>query len=334
MVDPQRRPLVSAIITTLNRPHLVTRAIHSVLKQTYTDLELIVVVDGPDAATLDRLSTLSEPRLRILPLPENVGLGEARNAGVRHSQSEWIAFLDDDDEWYPEKLITQLGSVLHNKNEVNFVASRFEERNIDDVRIRPQRFPALGEHWSESFYCSAVLLLPSTFLVRRSLMLAFPFKRGMRRHEDADWLLRAQAAEVLKPRWVDTALTVYHCETTTNRLSTQTEWRGRYQWYLENPTLLTSKAVPYYIGMICIPEAKRSPSPVRTCSFLLKEAIARGRLTPHSIAYLLAVTLTSSTWRSRLRKRWPVLKRRTSWQGMGAPSIRASSTLPAGNSRT
>jgi len=327
MTGRQRYPLVSAIITTLNRPQLVMRAIQSVRDQSYTNLELIVVVDGPDAATVAQLSMLSEPRLRIVALPENVGLGEARNVGVRHSQGEWIAFLDDDDEWYPEKIMMQLGAVPDDRYEVNFVASRFEERSMHDVRIRPKAFPAPGEHWSESFYCSAVLLLPSTFLVRRSLMVNFPFKRGMRRHEDADWLLRGQAAGVIRPRWVETALTVYHCEGTEHRLSTQAEWRGRYQWYLENPTLLTSKAVPYYIGMICIPEAKRSPSPIRSCSFLLKEAIAHGRLTPHSLAYLAMATATSRNLRGKLRKYRPLLNKGKSWHGKGPLSNAPSSTL-------
>ncbi|MGI4755379.1 MAG: glycosyltransferase family 2 protein [Janthinobacterium lividum] len=315
----QQTPLVSAIITTLNRPDIVVRAIETVLEQTYTNLELIIIVDGPDNATATRLSALSDPRARVVVLPQNVGLGEARNAGARESKGEWLAFLDDDDEWVPTKLSIQMQEVLRSGNQTNFSASRFEERTGAEIRLRPKFFPAAGEHWSESFYCNKILLLPSTFLVKTSLMLAFPFTKGLRRHEDADWLLRGQQAGLFHPHWVAEPLTIYHCETSKDRLSTHTEWRGRYQWYLDNPSLLTRKAVPFYIAMLCIPEARSSPTPVAACTFLVKEAMSRGKMSISAIGYLALSTLSSRNWRSKLRGRFPILQRRTSWRNNGLP---------------
>jgi glycosyltransferase involved in cell wall biosynthesis len=307
MDTEQQQPLVSAIITTLKRPHVVDRAIRSVLDQTYANLELIVVVDGPDQPTVDMLERRSEPWLRCLALPENVGLAEARNAGVRASRGEWVAFLDDDDEWLPGKVATQLELTSRSGEEVNFVASRFEQRTNDEVRVWPTDFPRPREHWSDYFYCRAGLLLPSTFFVKRTTMLAFPFTRGLRRNEDADWLLRARAAGILHPRWTDEVLAVYHCEVVKDRLSTHAEWRGRYQWFIENSSLLTKKSIPYHIAMLCIPEAKLSTSPLRACCFLLKEAAIRGQLSPRAVAYLLVTTFSSARWRSNLRRRLPFL---------------------------
>lgn len=100
-------PLVSAIIPTYKRPHLVTQAVHSILTQTPA-LEVIVVVDGPDAATLDSLHSIRDARLRVHVLPHNGGLSNARNTGVELANGRWVAFLDDDDTWLPRKLELQL----------------------------------------------------------------------------------------------------------------------------------------------------------------------------------------------------------------------------------
>src|ERR1700744_4710601 len=95
---------VSAVIPTRNRPGLVCRAVESVLKQTIADLEVVVVVDGPDAATALALQEFHDPRIRCIELQQNVGGSEARNVGIREAQGTWIALLDDDDEWLPTKL--------------------------------------------------------------------------------------------------------------------------------------------------------------------------------------------------------------------------------------
>jgi glycosyltransferase involved in cell wall biosynthesis len=105
-------PLVSVVIPTRYRPEMVCRSVLSALRQTHPNLEVIVVVDGPDPLTIAALGALDDPRLRTVPLPENVGGSDARNCGVRTSKGEWIAFLDDDDEWLPQKLEKQLALAL------------------------------------------------------------------------------------------------------------------------------------------------------------------------------------------------------------------------------
>ena len=103
-----REPIVSVVIPTLNRPHLVVRAVRSALAQTLDAIEVIIVVDGPDEVTIQVLRQIDDARVRVKPLPLHVGLGKARNAGVEEARSRWVAFLDDDDEWFPQKLEAQL----------------------------------------------------------------------------------------------------------------------------------------------------------------------------------------------------------------------------------
>ena len=100
---------VSVIIPTYNRAEYVTHAIDSVLAQTYTDYEIIVVDDGSADNTKDVLLPYMD-RIRYI-YQENAGLSAARNTGIKAAKGDWIAFLDSDDEWLPGKLAVQMRAV-------------------------------------------------------------------------------------------------------------------------------------------------------------------------------------------------------------------------------
>src|SRR5262252_3157848 len=100
--------LVSVVIPSRNRPGIIGRAVRSALAQTFSLIEVIVVIDGPDRQTEQALAQIEDPRVRVVALNEPVGAQEARNTGVREARGPWIAFLDDDDEWLPTKLERQL----------------------------------------------------------------------------------------------------------------------------------------------------------------------------------------------------------------------------------
>jgi glycosyltransferase involved in cell wall biosynthesis len=101
-------PLVSVVIPTRDRPHLLREALASVRAQTFTDYEIVVVVNGPDnpqtPATLEAANAAGCIVVRV----EHPGIGPALNAGVRTARGRWMAFLDDDDLWLPNKLAVQL----------------------------------------------------------------------------------------------------------------------------------------------------------------------------------------------------------------------------------
>ncbi|MBD2387134.1 glycosyltransferase family 2 protein [Cylindrospermum sp. FACHB-282] len=104
-------PTVSVIIPTYQRGHIVSQAINSVLAQTYSDYEIIVINDGSQDNTSQVLAQFSDHH-RITAIHQaNQGLSAARNAGIRSAKGKYIAFLDDDDLWEPQKLEKQI-SVL------------------------------------------------------------------------------------------------------------------------------------------------------------------------------------------------------------------------------
>lgn len=104
-------PALSIIIPAYNREATILPAVASVLTQTFSDFELIVVDDGSTDATVAVLETLDDPRLKVLPQTENRGVSAARNIGIAAASAPWIAFQDSDDEWMPDKLEAQMARI-------------------------------------------------------------------------------------------------------------------------------------------------------------------------------------------------------------------------------
>ena len=101
-------PIVSTIIPTYNRAHLIGRSIRSVLAQTYEDFELIIVDDGSTDNTEEVVRAFNDQRIRYIKHPINRGVSAARNTGIKVARGHYIAFQDSDDEWLPHKLERQM----------------------------------------------------------------------------------------------------------------------------------------------------------------------------------------------------------------------------------
>lgn len=106
-------PKVSVVIPTYNRAHLVGRAIGSVLDQTYQDFELIIVDDGSTDNTEEVVKRFDDKRIKYIKHAKNKGGSAARNTGIKEAKGEYVAFLDSDDEWLPEKLKAEI-NILEN----------------------------------------------------------------------------------------------------------------------------------------------------------------------------------------------------------------------------
>ena len=104
-------PEVSVVIPTRNRWPFLARTLASALAQQAVALEVVVVDDGSDDQTPERLGAVGDARLRVFRHERRLGVARARNKGIEQARSAWIAFLDDDDIWSPAKLRTQLAAL-------------------------------------------------------------------------------------------------------------------------------------------------------------------------------------------------------------------------------
>ena len=111
-------PLVSVVIPTYNSSETILSCINSVFSQTYNNIEIIVVDDGSTDTTIKLLSDLiigHEEKIKLVT-QVNAGPSCARNNGISHAKGEYVAFLDSDDEWYPNKIEKQVQLFAENKD--------------------------------------------------------------------------------------------------------------------------------------------------------------------------------------------------------------------------
>ena len=130
-------PCISVIIPTYNRRALIGRAVDSALNQTEKDIEVIIADDGSTDGTAELFSMAQDPRVRYLPLRHR-GACAARNAGLEAARGEYIAFLDSDDVWRPDKLRVQKRQLEDARADVVFCAFARHSLGSDTA----ERFPA------------------------------------------------------------------------------------------------------------------------------------------------------------------------------------------------
>ena len=124
MNDRGHLPLVSAIIPTRNRPEMLLRAVKSVAEQTYPRIELIIVEDEPEGNIEEYIrQEIKMQACRVIKNKRKPGGAGARNSGFLESKGEFIAFLDDDDEWMPEKIERQIEAFQKSNDRVGIEAA-------------------------------------------------------------------------------------------------------------------------------------------------------------------------------------------------------------------
>lgn len=189
--SPTRPPLFSVIIPTHGRPDALRRAVGSVLEQTFADLEVIVVDDCgmPPAEPFD------DAQVRVVRLAHNQGVSAARNRGIEEAKGAWVAFLDDDDVWYPGRLEAIA-------NEIAKVNSDRYAIFTTDLHIDDDGFIA-GTYTDERPFHNKDQLLQSIlrpyltvmFVARTDLLAEIGgFDTVLRGAEDADILARLMLA--------------------------------------------------------------------------------------------------------------------------------------------
>jgi glycosyltransferase involved in cell wall biosynthesis len=182
-------PLVSVIIPVYQGEAFVEGAVRSALAQTHRALEVFVVDDGSTDATLARLARIDDDRLRVLRQP-NAGTAAARNNALAHARGAYIAFLDCDDRWFPDKIATEL-AVLQRAGEP---AIAYGAHYAVDDRGALLHAAPLRRHSGPAFDLmidGEDFLMPSLCMFDRRIFDAIGTFDESRYHEDHDLILRA-----------------------------------------------------------------------------------------------------------------------------------------------
>jgi glycosyltransferase involved in cell wall biosynthesis len=276
-------PIVSVVIRTHLRPLLVKRAVESVFAQTLKQIEVIVVINGIDVnqATREVLATIDDPRLSVLELPTNQGCCVALNAGIATAKAKWIAPMDDDDEWMPQKLERQLEAVRHSQHPLPIATCYLIARRSTGDSILPRRLPKPSEPLSEYLFVRNTLfqgegeIQGSTILTSKELLEKVPVLKGTEVHADWDWLLRAIAVEGVGIEFVPEPLSVWNIGDAPSG-GRAGDWKYSLNWIQSVRKFITPRAYSSFI--LSIVSARAALVGDRKAFWLLLwEAIRHGK---------------------------------------------------------
>jgi GT2 family glycosyltransferase len=187
-------PTVSVILPTFNRLKYLRAAVDSVLNQTFHDWELIIADDGSSEETKAYLRTLERPpKLQVLWLAHSGNPGTVRNAALRVASGEYVAFLDSDDTWLPQKLEIQINGLRASRGcQWSYTAlTRIDDAGNPIVGERIGRWiPYSGAIFNELLEPVAVVPTPTVVVARRLLDQVGGFDEDQHLHEDYDLWLR------------------------------------------------------------------------------------------------------------------------------------------------
>jgi glycosyltransferase involved in cell wall biosynthesis len=222
--------LVSVVIPAYNRASSIARAIASALAQTVGPFEIIVVDDASTDETCNVVAALAarDARIRLLRETVNRGGAAARNVGLEAARTEFVAFLDSDDQWLPQHLERRL-AVLQAEPKLALVFGSFY---VDDGRTRePQHCdPLLGDPL-EYLYSARGGFRTSTFAGRRAELLEVRFDDRLRKHQDWDLVLNLVERFGVAADPEPTAVLHVHAR---DRLSSKLDHESTRSFYVKN----------------------------------------------------------------------------------------------------
>ncbi len=211
-------PLVSVVIPTYNHAHFLRRALQSVLDQTYTNWEVILIDNHSQDNTDEVVQSFNDSRITLLKIHNNGVIAASRNMGILAAEGEWIAFLDSDDLWYPKKLEIAINGI---QEDSSIDVCSTDEMLVDEATGNRQllKFGPYCSDFYKSLLVTGNRLSPSASLVRRDFLnknnLLFRENKEFVTAEDYDlWMLLAQAGAKFK--FIHSVQGEYSIHTTNN----------------------------------------------------------------------------------------------------------------------
>jgi glycosyltransferase involved in cell wall biosynthesis len=188
-------PLVSVILPTYNSAGGLSKSVSSILRQTYADLELLIVDDGSTDATRDVLAGFTDPRITVIRHPENYGVARAYNTGVDAARGSFIGFIGSSDEWLPEKLAEEISRFSGLSPEYGVVYSDLWEITRSGERkywqnpaiAGPELINSAGTDYQVNYLGNGAVLVRREYLDR-----AGAFDEQFRCFSDTDMIIRLQ----------------------------------------------------------------------------------------------------------------------------------------------
>lgn len=153
----QKQPLVSVIMPAYNAEEYISEAVQSVMAQTYTNWELLILDDCSTDGTADKARCFSDldPRITLYSNPKNIGVALTRNKGMALAKGSWVALLDSDDIWHKDKLEKQLVAAENTGADIIYCSYSLMDKNgehLSDFIVPERTSYELGDGKEYLFY--------------------------------------------------------------------------------------------------------------------------------------------------------------------------------------
>lgn len=231
--------LVSIIMPCYNAEQYIKDSINSVLNQTYPHFELIIIDDLSTDNSINIINSFSDNRIKLIQLTQNGGAGVARNTGIEAAQGRFIAFLDSDDLWRPNKLEVQLNHMIEGNYPLSYTQyQKFTQEGKGKLVIPPNTVT-----YNELLYCNIIGCLTAVYDTK---ILGKQFMPLIRKRQDMGLWLKILAQghtayccpQVLADYRTDSGMT-------QNKIDA-----AKYQWkfYRQELSFNIIKSTKYFIG--------------------------------------------------------------------------------------
>ncbi len=201
-----KKPLFSVIIPTFNSSAFIEKAINSVLKQTFKDWELLIIDDNSSDNTVSIIKNFkNEKNIKVIKSPFNLGAATARNIGIKKSKGRYIAFLDSDDYWLPNKLALQF-KFLKNNTDCPIVCSNyFLEFSSSNDKLKQIKFRELI-YFKDIIRTNSIMTSSAVF---DSKLVSNIYMPNLKRRQDwAFWISILKKDKSFKAYCIQTPLAV------------------------------------------------------------------------------------------------------------------------------
>ena len=298
------RPLISVVIPVYNRAELVSRAIDSVLGQSYQNLEIIAIDDHSPDNTEEIVRGIKDERIRYHRHACNQGGSAARNTGINLATGEYIAFLDSDDVWLPSKLELQLQTIWKNAQDRERVVSYTKFQKSSKVFYQPSVLPRRGKKPAESvadyFWLKSGEMLTSTLLVSSLLAKANLFQTDLRKHQDLDFVLGLDFYSV-EFIFVPQVLTIWHNESRSDRISRISNYQLSVDWIEGYRDKISERAYQGFLFKEVVPKMLHDEAVKSTAIKLLLEGFYQRTISPIFLLFLLSKQIIPQQYKNYLK---------------------------------
>ncbi|MCK5306492.1 MAG: glycosyltransferase [Candidatus Omnitrophica bacterium] len=201
-------PVVSVIIPTYNRAEFLPRAINSVLNQTFKDFELIIVDDGSTEDIKSVVNAFNDNRMRYIRHNIPRGAASARNTGIKYANNDFLAFLDDDDEWNEDKLLLQIQEFERADEKVGLVYSDMIRINDITGQIMNDNVKHYSGDISKEIITNCFIGSPTYMIKKKCFDKIGPFDIELPAHQEWDLFIRL--SDYYDVLYLPQKLAIYH----------------------------------------------------------------------------------------------------------------------------